>query len=92
MLHYVKKYWYFALLGVLAMFGEVGIDLYQPKMMAEIVDTGILGLSNGGVPDPQFVFSTGIRMIFIVLCGGCCGLAAVVAVARFFTRFEFDTR
>ena len=92
MLHYVKKYWYFALLGVLAMFGEVGIDLYQPKMMAEIVDTGILGLSNGGVPDPQFVFSTGIRMIFIVLCGGCCGLAAGVFANLCAQNFGNDMR
>ena len=46
--HFMKKYWYMALLAAGFMIAEVYVDLYQPRMMAMIVDEGILGLSNGG--------------------------------------------
>ena len=74
MFKYVKKYWLFALAACLFMIGEVTADLAQPGMMATIVDEGILGVSNGGVPDISIVSGTGIRMILIVLLGGACGI------------------
>jgi NAD(P)-dependent dehydrogenase (short-subunit alcohol dehydrogenase family) len=42
MLKYLKKYWYFCLLAPLFMFGEIAMDLWQPDMMSEIVDKGVL--------------------------------------------------
>ena len=42
MLRYLKKYWYFAIFAEVFMVAEVYVDLYQPKMMAVIVDEGIL--------------------------------------------------
>ena len=58
MARYLKKYWLIALLGALFMVGEVYVDLYQPRMMERIVNQGILGLGNNGVPDLSLVTST----------------------------------
>ena len=75
---FMKKYWYMALLASAFMIGEVYIDLYQPRMMAEIVNEGVLGLSNGGQPNVQLILSTGVRMLLVVLAGGLCGLLSAV--------------
>lgn len=74
MLRFLKKYWPLALLAASFMVGEVFVDLYQPRMMELIVNEGILGLNHNGIPDLDLVVSTGIRMIFIVLAGGCSGV------------------
>ena len=74
MLRYMKKYWIFALLAALFMIGEVAADMIQPKLMAGIVDDGILGLSGNGTPDISLITTVGIRMLLIVLAGGLCGI------------------
>lgn len=75
---FMKKYWHMALLASAFMIGEVFIDLLQPRMMAEIVNEGILGLSNNGQPDIHIIVNTGIRMMLVVICGGLCGLLSAV--------------
>ena len=75
---FMKKYWYMALLASAFMIGEVYIDLLQPRMMAEIVNEGILGLSNGGKSDLNLVINTGICMMLVVIGGGLCGLLSAV--------------
>ena len=62
---YLRKYWLPALLASAFMIGEVYVDLYQPRMMAVIVDQGILGLGNNGISDMNLILSTGIRMLLI---------------------------
>ena len=57
---------------------EVSIDLYQPRLMETIVDSGVLGLDRGGTPDMELIVSTGVRMLLIVLAGGCCGILSGV--------------
>ncbi len=54
------------------------MDLYQPRMMATIVDEGILGISNGGVSSLQLVISTGVRMLLVVIAGGLFGLLSAL--------------
>ena len=78
LLRLLRKYWYFALLASALMIGEVYVDLYQPRMMAVIVDDGILGLHSGGVSDLNLVISTGTRMLFVVLLGGVSGVLSSV--------------
>ena len=78
MLKYLRKYWYLGLLASLFMVCEVSIDLYQPRLMAVIVDSGVLGLDRGGTPDMDLIVSTGVRMLLIVLAGGCCGILSGV--------------
>ena len=82
---FLKKYWHTGLLAVFFLVAEVVIDLYQPRMMATIVNNGILGLSNGGRPDLNLVISTGWKMLGLVLV--CLVLPAVLSLAiHFFVR------
>ena len=74
MLRILLKYWHFALLAILFMICEVTVDMIQPKLMATIVDDGILGLSGNGRPDLQLITSTGVIMLLIVLAGGLSGI------------------
>ena len=74
LLIYLRKYWPFALLAALFMVGEVLADLYQPGMMADIVNLGILGLENNGIPNPSYVIASGLRMILVVFLGGLSGV------------------
>ncbi len=79
---YYLRYWFFALLASLFMVLEVGVDLLQPRMMAEIVDEGILGLHNNGNPDIAKIVSLGVRMVIIVIAGLFSGVLSAV-----FTNF-----
>ena len=58
-LKYLRKYWLPALLASAFMIAEVYVDLYQPRMMAVIVDEGILGVGNNGVSNLSLILSTG---------------------------------
>ena len=75
---YLKKYWYMALLAAGFMVAEVYVDLYQPRLMATIVDEGILGISNGGTSNISLILSTGLKMLLIVLAGGIFGILSAV--------------
>lgn len=75
----MRKYWYFAIFAAVFMVAEVYVDLYQPKMMAVIVDEGILGVHNGGVSNLQLIISVGIRMVLVVALGGMTGILSAVA-------------
>ena len=74
MLKYMKKYWVFAVMAAGFMIAEVYIDMVQPKLMAQIVDDGILGLNGDGTPDIPLIGAVGIKMLLIVLLGGVCGM------------------
>ena len=77
-LRFLKKYWYTAMLASAFMIAEVYVDLYQPRMMALIVDEGILGLASGGVSNLGLVISTGSRMLLVVIAGGLCGMLSAL--------------
>lgn len=74
----LKKYWYFAALAPIFMLGEVSMDLLQPKLMAVIIDDGVLGLNQSGVGDMHLVVTTGLKMIGLVLFGCFCGIMSGV--------------
>lgn len=92
MFKYLKKYWFFALLAPLFMAGEVVMDLLQPRLMATIVDEGVLGLSNNGVGDLNLILTTGIRMILTVALGACCGVMSGVFANLCSQNFGNDIR
>ena len=81
MFRYLKKYWFFCLLAPLFMLGEVGMDLLQPDMMADIVDNGVLK------SDISLIIHVGAKMILTVLLGGVsgilCGIFANIAAQSF---------
>lgn len=70
---YVRKYLHYALLAAMFMVGEVMMDLVQPGLMSQIVDEGVLGISNGGVGNLSLILKLGIFMIGLVIFGGFCG-------------------
>lgn len=74
MLKYMKKYWIFAVLAAGFMIAEVTVDMWQPRLMAKIVDEGILGIGGDGNPNIPLITTVGIRMILVVLLGGLCGM------------------
>lgn len=51
---YIRQYLLFAVIAGLFMVGEVWMDLIQPGIMSKIVDDGVLGVNNGGVPNLAF--------------------------------------
>ena len=74
MLKYMRKYWIFGVLSAAFMIAEVYVDMMQPKLMADIVDNGILGIGGDGTPNIPLITSVGIKMILVVLLGGLCGM------------------
>ncbi len=92
MFKYLKKYWFYAVLAPLFMAGEVFMDLLQPRLMATIVDEGVLGLSNQGVGDMNLILSTGVRMILTVALGACCGVMSGVFANICSQNFGNDVR
>ena len=81
MLKYLKKYWVFCVLAPLFMVGEVAMDLWQPDLMAKIVDQGVLQ------SDFQLIVKVGAQMILCVMAGGfsgvICGVFANIASQGF---------
>lgn len=70
---YIRMYLPYAILAGLFMVGEVLMDLIQPGIMSQIVDDGVLGLSNDGVGDLNLIWKLGLKMIVLVLFGGLSG-------------------
>lgn len=70
---YIKQYLIIAVIAGLFMVGEVLMDLVQPGIMSQIVDDGILGVNNIGIPNLHLVWKFGLQMIGFVLFGGLCG-------------------
>ncbi|MDE7220957.1 MAG: ABC transporter ATP-binding protein/permease [Oscillospiraceae bacterium] len=73
MWHYIRRYVHLAVIAALFMVGEVLVDLFQPALMRQIVDNGVLGLNSGGVGDPGLILRVGVWMAFVVILGGACG-------------------
>lgn len=78
---YIKPYWKAALLGPLLMVLEVSMDLLQPKLMANIVDHGVLAGDLGEIR------RIGLLMLvtsLIGMVGGVgCGIFSTIAALRF---------
>ncbi|HHE72683.1 MAG TPA: ABC transporter ATP-binding protein [Chloroflexi bacterium] len=69
---FVKPYWYWAILAPLLMTLEVMMDLYQPRLLATIIDSGILPR------DLEVVKATGLRMIGLAFIGALGGFGCTV--------------
>lgn len=86
MLKYIKKYWIFCLIAPLFMVGEVAMDLLQPDLMAQIVDDGVLQNNF------ELILTVGLKMILLVMIGGCCGILCGVFANLAAQRFGNDLR
>lgn len=83
---YLKPYWFFAILSPLMMVIEVIVDLMQPKLMADIVDIGVV---SGNF---DYIISTGIKMLILVIIGGIGGMSASYFASYAAQSFGCDLR
>lgn len=83
---YLKKYWFFVMLAPIFMIGEVLMDLFQPKLMAKIVD---IGLAEGNI---AYIISTGLTMLGLVLIGGIFGVLSGVFTNLATFKYANDLR
>lgn len=86
MLRYLKKYRLYCLLAPLFMLGEIAMDMWQPAMMAIIVDKGVLG---GNI---DLIWEMGIWMLLLVIFGGTCGILCGVFASIAAQNFGNDVR
>ena len=86
MLQYLKKYRLYCLLAPLFMLGEIAMDMWQPAMMAIIVDKGVLG---GNI---DLIWKMGIWMLLLVIFGGTCGILCGVFASIAAQNFGNDVR
>ncbi|QDR81217.1 ABC transporter ATP-binding protein [Sporomusa termitida] len=75
LLKYLQGATGYAVLAPLMMILEVSMDLMQPKLMADIIDIGIMH------QNAAYVFSTGMKMILAALLGLIGGAACSVFTA-----------
>lgn len=88
---YLKPYWYLALLAPLFMIGEVIFDLFQPKLMEEIIDKGVL--SNLVVSEKiEIVVNSGLLMLGCLAVGGLCGILSAACASGAANSFANDLR
>ncbi len=83
---YLKPYLLFAILAPLSMIGEVAIDLMQPKLMAKIVDQGVIG------KDLALILTTGLLMLVLTAIGGLFGILSAAFASNAAQRFGNDLR
>ncbi len=83
---YLKPYIIFAILAPLSMIGEVYIDLLQPKLMAKIVNEGVIG------HDVALILTTGLTMLGLVAIGGLFGILSAAFASNAAQRFGNDLR
>ncbi len=86
LLKYIKKYWYFALLAPLCMFGEVIMDMNLSKYMANLVDYGIQANNIDNI------LRYGFTMLGICIIGVICGIASGVFTNLAAFKFGNDLR
>ncbi len=85
-LKYLKPYWIFAILAPLTMMGEVYADLWQPKLMEQIIDDGIMNL------DLSLILQKGFIMILLTVIGGIMGIASSAFASIASQSFSADLR
>ena len=83
---FLRPHWKAALLAPILMFIEVLTNLWQPTLMAAIVDKGI---ANGDIP---FIIRTGLIMIGIALLGVVGGVGCTIAASIASHKFGADLR
>ena len=83
---YLKPYWFFALMAPITMCGEVLMDLFQPLLMAKIVNVGLLKGDYG------VILSSGALMLGLTIFGGICGFASAAFASAASQGFAHDVR
>ena len=83
---YLKPYWLLAIMAPITMFGEVVMDLLQPRLMEVIIDDGL------GANNIELILRTGLLMLLLVVIGGICGYASAGFASAASQNFADDLR
>ena len=83
---YLKPYWLLAIMAPITMFGEVVMDLLQPRLMEVIIDKGL------GANNIELILRTGLLMLLLVVIGGICGYASAGFASAASQNFADDLR
>ncbi len=86
LIDYLKPYWLFAVLSPLFMAAEVIVDLFQPKLMSQIVDNGVF-MNDGG-----YILKTLLHMLLLAVIGGITGVGAAGFASAASQSFGNDLR
>src|SRR5690625_1774443 len=86
LIQYLKPHWYFVLLAPLLMVLEVSMDLLQPRLMASIIDGGVM---TGNL---ALIQSTGLKMLLVALIGLLGGVGCTVFASYASVNFAADLR
>lgn len=86
LIQYLKPHWYFVLLAPLLMVVEVGMDLLQPRLMASIIDEGVMA------GDLALIQSTGLKMLLVAFLGLLGGLGCTIFASYASVNFAADLR
>ncbi len=86
LIKYLKPYTWLAIISPLLMIGEVTVDLFQPKLMAKIVDEGVLA------GNMTVVWQTGLLMLGLVILGGTVGILCAYTASKAAQGFGHDLR
>jgi ATP-binding cassette subfamily B protein len=83
---YLKPYWLPVLLAPLLMLLEVAMDLLQPKLMADIVNNGVMAR------DISYIRNTGILMLIVAVIGLIGGVGCTIFSSIASLNFGADLR
>ncbi|WP_338115953.1 ABC transporter ATP-binding protein [Paenibacillus monticola] len=83
---FIKPYWFVAFLGPLFMLLEVSMDLLQPKLMASIVNQGVIA------GNQNHITYTGVLMLGAALVGLIGGVGCTVYSTIASQKFGADLR
>ncbi len=83
---YIKPYLLFAILAPLFMCIEVVMDLLQPTIMQQMIDTGIANQDN------EYVIKFGLIMLLCAIIGLIGGMGCIVFSAKAAVNFATDIR
>ncbi len=87
---YLKPYWLFAIISPLFMVGEVLVDLMQPMLMSDIVNTVV---ESGDIDTVlSTILMTGLKMLGLVAVGGLMGLLCAYTASIASQGFGNDVR
>ncbi len=85
-MRFLRPHWKAVLLAPLLMIAEVIADLYQPTLLASIVDVGV------AAEDIPYILRTGAVMIGVALLGMAGGVGCTVAASMASQHFGADLR
>jgi len=86
LLSYLRPHWKAALLAPLLMLLEVVMDLFQPMLMASIIDNGVM------TGDLGHIGKTGVLMVTVALIGIIGGVGCTIYSSIASMRFGADLR